>query len=123
MGMLEAISARLGRDSVRRQFDVAPEPVADPGSFSARLAVMTSERRLSLLLCLTRRPGRVSDLAKLCGFDAAIAAEDLELLGRHGLADRSPDGAWRVCCPALSASVERLVDLVLAPRPLKKGTT
>jgi hypothetical protein len=121
--MLEAISARLGRDSVRRQFDVAPEPVADAASFSARLAVLTSERRLSLLLCLTRRPGRLSDLAKLCGFDAAIAAEDLELLARHGLADRSPDGAWGACCPALAASVERLVDLILTPRSPKEGTT
>jgi hypothetical protein len=121
--MLEAISARLGRDSVRRKFDVAPEPVADPTFFSTRLAVMTSERRLSLLLCLARRPGRVSDLASVCGFDAAIAAEDLELLARHGLAARSPDGAWRTCCAALSASTERLVDLVLAPRPPKEGTT
>jgi len=120
--MLEAISALLGRDSVRRQFDVAPEPVADAASFSTRLAVIISERRLSLLLCVSHRPGRVSDLAKVCGFDAAIAAEDLELLARHGLADRSPDGAWRACCPALSASVERLVDLVLAHRPPKEGT-
>jgi hypothetical protein len=69
--MLEAIAARLGRDSVRRKF----------------------------------------------------AAEDLELLARHGLAARSPDGAWRTCCPGLSASTERLVDLVLAPRPPKEGTT
>jgi hypothetical protein len=120
--VLEAISARLGRDSVRRQFDAAPEPAADVGSFSARLAVLTSERRLSLLLCVGR-PRRVSDLAKLCGFDAAIAAEDLERLGRHDLAERSADGAWRACCPALSASVERLVDLILAPRPPKEGTT
>jgi predicted transcriptional regulator len=121
--MLEAISARLGRDSVRRQFDVALEPVADPASFSTRLAAITSERRLSLLLCLSRRPGRVSDLAMVCGFDAAIAAEDLELLARHGLADRSSNGAWRACCPALSTSVERLVDLVLTPRTPKEGTT
>jgi predicted transcriptional regulator len=120
--VLEAISARLGRDKVRRQFEAAAEPVADPASFSARLAAVTSERRLSLLLCLGRRPGRVRDLAQVCGFDTAIAAEDLELLARHGLAGRSPDGAWRTCCPALSASVERLVDLVLAPRPRKEET-
>jgi hypothetical protein len=121
--MLEAISARLGRDSVRRQIDVAPEPVADAATFSARLAVVASERRLSLLLCLARRPGRVSDMANVRGFDAAIAAEDLELLARHGLADRSPDGAWRACCPALSTSVERLVHLILTPRPPKEVTT
>jgi hypothetical protein len=120
--MLEAISARLGRDKVRRQFEAAAEPVADAASFSARLAAVTNERRLSLLLCLGRRPARVRDLAQVCGFDNAIAAEDLELLARHGLADRSPDGTWRTCCPALSASVERLVDLVLAPRPRKEGT-
>jgi predicted transcriptional regulator len=121
--MLEAISARLGRDSVRRQFDLAPEPVADAATFSARLALIAGERRLSLLLCMSRRPGRVSELAKISGFDAAIAAEDLEALARHGLADRSPDGAWRACCLELSASVERLVDLVLTPRSPKEGTT
>jgi hypothetical protein len=121
--MLEAIAARLGREGVRRQFDVVPEPVANAATFSARLALMASERRLSLLLCLTRRPGRIGDLAKVCGIDAAIAAEDLELFARHGLADRSPDGEWRACCAALSASVDRLVDLVLTPRLPKEGTT
>jgi predicted transcriptional regulator len=121
--MLEVIAVRLGGDKVRSQFEAAAEPIADPTSFSARLAAVTSERRLSLLLCLARRPGRVRDLAQVCGFDAAIAAEDLELLARHGLAARSSDGTWRACCSALSASVELLVDLVLTPRPPKEGTT
>jgi hypothetical protein len=59
----------------------------------------------------------------VCRLDAAIAAEDLELLARHGLADRSPEGAWRACCAALAASVERLIDLILAPRLPKEETT
>jgi hypothetical protein len=59
------------------------------------------------------RPRAVTELAGLCGFDAAIAAEDLELLGRRGLAQRDRDGVWSICCPALAPSVERLVRLVL----------
>jgi hypothetical protein len=121
--MLGAVSARLGQDKVRQQF--APTGhLEDPdaGSFSARLAGVASERRLSLLLCLSKRPRTVSELAGLCGFDGAIAAEDLELLRRQRLAERNPDGVWRVCCPALAPAVERLVQLVLTTPSTKEAT-
>jgi hypothetical protein len=32
---------------------------------------------------VSKRERNVTELAGLCGFDGAIAAEDLELLGRH----------------------------------------
>jgi hypothetical protein len=121
--MLGAVSARLGREKVRDQFAPAAFAVdPDAGSFSARLAAVSSERRLSLLLCLGKRERRVSDLAGLCGFDGAIASEDLELLKRHGLAERDSDGVWRTCCPALAPAVERLVDLVLTTPSTKEAT-
>jgi hypothetical protein len=121
--MLGAVSARLGQEKVREQFAPAAGPEdPDAGSFSARLAAVASERRLSLLLCLSKRPRTVSELAGLCGFDGAIAAEDLELLGRQRLAKRDPDGVWSVCCPALAPSVERLVQLVLTTPSTKEAT-
>jgi hypothetical protein len=121
--MLGAVSARLGQEKVREQF----EPVAgledvDAGSFSGRLAVVASERRLSLLLCLSKRARTVTELAGLCGFDGAIAAEDLELLRRHRLVQRDRDGVWSICCPALAPAVERLVNLVLAAPSTKEAT-
>jgi hypothetical protein len=121
--MLGAVSARLGQEKVREQFAPAgrPEDVG-PGSLAGRLGAMSSERRLSLLLCLSRRPRTVSELAGLCGFEGAIAAEDLELLGRHGLAERDRDGVWSICCPALAPSVERLVHLVLSTPSAKEAT-
>jgi hypothetical protein len=121
--MLGAVSARLGQEKVREQFAPAAGPEdPDAGSFSARLAAVASERRLSLLLCLSKRPRTVSELAGLCGFDGAIAAEDLELLGRQRLAKRDPDGVWSVCCPALAPSIERLVRLVLTTPSTKEAT-
>ena len=119
--MLEAVSARLAQEKVRDQFTPGsgPEDI-DGASFSARLSALASERRLALLLCLGRRPRRATELAGLCGFDSAIAAEDLELLGRRGLAQRDRDGVWSICCPALGSSVERLVQLVL--RSAKEAT-
>ena len=84
--MLGAVSARLGQEKVRDQFaPAASADDVDPGSFAARLAAVASERRLSLLLCLSKRSRSVKELAGLCGFDGAIAAEDLELLNRHRL--------------------------------------
>jgi hypothetical protein len=121
--MLGAVSARLGQEKVRDQF--APAAAADdvdPGSFAARLAAVASERRLSLLLCLSKRSRSVKELAGLCGFDGAIAAEDLELLNRHRLVERDRDGVWSVCCPALAPSVERLVGLVLSTPTTKEAT-
>jgi hypothetical protein len=115
--MLGAIAQRLARERVREQF--APEPPAaapDGRSFAGRLAMLASERRLSLLLCLAGRERRVSDLAALCRFEPAIMADDLELLVHHELVQRAPDGSYRVCCSGLSAAVRRLVDLVLTPR-------
>ena len=121
--MLGAVSARLGQEKVRDQFAPGGGSVeGDPASFSARLAAVASERRLSLLLCLSHRARTVRDLAGLCGFDGAIAAEDLELLRRHGLVDRDRDGVWRVCCSALAPSVDRLVNLVLATPSTKEAT-
>lgn len=112
--MLEAVSARLAKEKVSDQFVAGPTPdEMDGDSFSARLSALASERRLALLLCLGGRPRAVTELAGPCGFDAAIAAEDLELLGRRGLAQRDRDGVWSICCPALAPSVERLVRLVL----------
>jgi hypothetical protein len=120
--MLGAISARLGREKVSSQFAPAVDPAGhDPGSFSGRLGAIASERRLTLLLCLAHGERTVSGLADLCRFDAAIAAEDLELLRRHDLAHRSGDGTWRLCCPDLAPGVERLVDLVLTQRTHKEG--
>jgi DNA-binding transcriptional ArsR family regulator len=121
--MLGAVSARLGQEKVRDQFAPGGGPVeGDPASFSARLAAVASERRLSLLLCLSHRARTVTDLAGLCGFDGAVAAEDLELLRRHGLVDRDRDGVWSVCCSALAPSVDRLVNLVLATPSTKEAT-
>jgi predicted transcriptional regulator len=121
--MLGAVSARLGQEKVRDQFAAAPEHEdLDAGSFSARLAAVASERRLSLLLCLSKRARTVKELAGLCGFDGAIASEDLELLNRHGIVQRDRDGVWRTCCPALAPSVERLVDLVLSTPSTKEAT-
>jgi predicted transcriptional regulator len=121
--VLGAVSARLGRDKVRDQFAPAGGPVeVDAGSFSARLAAVASERRLSLLLCLGNRARTVKDLAGLCGFDGAIAAEDLELLRHQGLVDRDRDGVWSICCPAVAPSVERLVNLVLTTPSAKEAT-
>jgi hypothetical protein len=116
--MLGPVVARLAREKAVGELE-APVgcPAGDPGSFSERLAVVASERRLSLLLCLSLRERTVSGLGSLCGFDRAIAAEDLELLGRHGIVRRSPDGGWRLCCPSLGPSVARLVDLVMTPAP------
>jgi hypothetical protein len=121
--MLGAVSARLAQEKVRRQFAPAAG-LDDPeaGSFAARLSAVASDRRLSLLLCLSKRPRTVSELAGLCGFDGAIAAEDLELLGRHRLAERAPDGVWSICCPTLAPAVERLVQLVLTTRSPKEAT-
>jgi hypothetical protein len=121
--MLGAVSARLGREKVREQFSTAAGPgEVDAGSFSARLSAVASERRLSVLLCLSKQPRTVKELAGLCGFDGAIAAEDLELLKRHRLAERDRDGVWSVCCPALAPSVERLVHLVLSTPSTKEAT-
>jgi predicted transcriptional regulator len=121
--MLGAVSARLGREKVHAQFAAAATPVdPDAGSFSARLAAVASERRLSLLLCLGKRERSVRELAGLCGFDGAIAAEDLELLRRHGLAERDSEGVWRTCCPALAPAVERLVHLVLTTPSTKEAS-
>jgi hypothetical protein len=119
--MLEAVSARLAQEKVRDQFTPGSGPEDVGGaSFSARLSALASERRLALLLCLGSRPRTVTDLAGLCGFDSAIAAEDLELLGRRGLAQRDRGGVWSICCPALGPSIERLVQLVL--RSAKEAT-
>jgi hypothetical protein len=119
--MLGPVVARLARERVRGQLERTPDlPAVDPGSFSDRLAAVASERRLSLLLCLAHGERTVSALGELCRFDKAITAEDLELLGRHELVRRSPDGAWQLCCPSLAPSVARLVDLVLTPRPPKE---
>jgi hypothetical protein len=121
--MLGAVSARLGREKVREQFaPAAGREDPDAGSFAARLAVVASERRLSLLLCLSKRARTVKELAGLCGFDGAIAVEDLELLRRHRLVERDPDGVWTVCCSALAPSVERLVHLVLNTPSAKEAT-
>jgi hypothetical protein len=121
--MLGAVSARLGQEKVRDQFAPEAGPVeVDAGSFAARLAAVASERRLSLLLCLGKRPRSVRDLAGLCGFDGAIAAEDLERLKRHRLVERDRDGVWQICCPALAPSVERLVNLVLSTPSAKEAT-
>ena len=119
--MLGAVSARLAREKVRGQFQSrSGAGDVDAGSFSARLAAVASERRLSLLLCLSKRQRTVAEIAGLCGFDTAITAEDLELLARQRLVRREPDGVWHVCCPALAPSVERLVDLVLSTPPSKE---
>jgi hypothetical protein len=119
--MLEAVSARLAQEKVREQFVTRPASEdVDGETFSARLSALASERRLALLLCLGGRPRTVTELAGLCGFDSAIAAEDLELLGSRGLAQRDRNGVWSVCCPALGPSVERLVQLVL--RTAKEAT-
>ena len=119
--ILGAVSARLAQAKVHRQFQPTPDPVApDSASFSARVAAVASERRLSLLLCLAHGERTVSQLGELCRFDRAITAEDLELLGRYGLVRRSEGAAWRLCCPDLALGVARLVDLVLTPRPTKE---
>jgi hypothetical protein len=112
--MLGAVSAKLAREKVRKQFAPATD-LDDPhaGSFAARLSAVASERRLALLLCLSKRERSVTELAGLCGFDGAVAAEDLELLRRQRLAERDPDGVWSTCCPSLEPAVERLVQLVL----------
>jgi hypothetical protein len=62
------------------------------------------------------------ELAGLCGFDGAIAAEDLELPSRHRLVERDGEGVWSVCCPALAPSVERLLHLVLNTPSTKEAT-
>jgi predicted transcriptional regulator len=99
--MLGAVSARLAQEKVRDQFAPgAGRGEVEAGSFAARLAAVASERRLSLLLCLSKRSRTVKELAGLCGFDGALAAEDLELLGSHGIVQRDADGVWRTCCPA-----------------------
>ena len=119
--LLGPVVARLAREKADGRMEPAPDlSAADPGSFSDRLAAVASERRLSLLLCLAHGERTVSGLGELCRFDRAIAAEDLELLGRHELVRRSPNGAWRLCCPSLAPSVARLVDLVLTPRSPKE---
>jgi hypothetical protein len=121
--MLGAVSARLGQEKVREQFaPAAGREEFDAGSFAARLAAVASERRLSLLLCLSKQDRTVKELAALCGFDGAIAVEDLELLNRHRLVRRDPDGVWSVCCPALAPPVERLVSLVLSTPSAKEAT-
>jgi hypothetical protein len=121
--MLGAVSARLGQEKVRQQFaPTAGLEDPDAGSFSARLTAVASERRLSLLLCLSKRPYTVSELAGLCGFDGAIAAEDLERLRRHRLAERDSDGVWSICCPKLAPAVERLVELALTTPSIKEAT-
>jgi hypothetical protein len=81
--MLGAVSARLGQEKVRDQFATAPAAgsIAD-GSFAAG-----SSR------CLGKRPRTVTELARLCGFDAALAP-----------------------------SVERLVPLVLSTPSAKEAT-
>jgi hypothetical protein len=115
--LLGPVVTRLAREKAGGRLEPAPDcPAADPGSFSDRLAAVASERRLSLLLCLAHGERTVSGLGGLCRFDKAIAAEDLELLGRHELVRRSPDGCWRLCCPSLAPSVKRLVDLIMTPR-------
>jgi hypothetical protein len=119
--MLGAVSMRLADEKTRDQFAADPVDV-HPESFSARLAAVARERRLSLLLCLSKRARTVSELAGLCEFDAAIAAEDLELLRGHRLVDRDGRGVWSVCCPALTPAVERLVELVLATSSAKEAT-
>jgi hypothetical protein len=121
--MLGAVSARLGQAKVRDQFAPTAGPdELNPGSFAGRLGAVASERRLSLLLCLGNRTRTVKELAGLCGFDGAIAGEDLELLRRHGLVERDRDGVWSVCCPALTPAVERLVHLVLSTPSAKEAT-
>jgi DNA-binding transcriptional ArsR family regulator len=121
--MLGAVSIRLGQEKVRDQFGPSADVVEDdPRSFSARLAAVASERRLTLLLCLSKRARSVTELSGLCGFDGAIASEDLELLSRHGLVERDRDGVWSVCCPVLAPSVERLVNLVLTTPPVTEAT-
>jgi hypothetical protein len=121
--MLGAVSARLSQEKVREQFASAGDlEDAETGSFSARLAAVASERRLSVLLCLSKRPRTVSDLAGLCGFDSAIAAEDLELLRRQRLAERDHNGVWSACCPALAPAVERLVQLILTTPSTREAT-
>jgi predicted transcriptional regulator len=121
--MLGAVSARLGQEKVRQQFaPTARVEDADAGSFSARLTALASERRLSLLLCLSKRPRTVSELARLCGFDGAIAAEDLELLSRQQLVKRNNKGVWTVCCAAVVPAVERLVHLVLTTPSTREAT-
>jgi hypothetical protein len=121
--MLGAVSLRLGQEKVRDQF--APSGSAgrvDPESFAGRLAAVASERRLSLLMCLGKRERTVSELAGLCGFDGATAAEDLELLRLHRLVERDRHGVWSICCPSLAPSVERLVNLVLTTPATKEST-
>jgi hypothetical protein len=121
--MLGAVSARLGQEKVREQFTPTAGPDdPDAASFAARLSAVASERRLSLLLCLGKRDRTVKELAGLCGFDGAIAAEDLELLRRHRLAERDPDGVWSICCPKLVPAVERLVQLVLTTPSTREAT-
>jgi hypothetical protein len=121
--MLGAVSARLGQEKVRQQFATSARPEdPDAGSFSARLTALASERRLSLLLCLSKRPRTVSELAGLCSFDGAIAAEDLERLARQQLVERDSNGVWSVCCPAVAPAVERLVHLVLTTPSPKEAT-
>jgi hypothetical protein len=121
--MLGAVSARLSGEKVRDQFAFGPgyEDI-DPGSFAGRLAAVASERRLSVLLCVSKGERTVKQLAGLCGFDGAIAAEDLELLRRHELVERDRDGVWSTCCPALGPAVERLVNLVLTTESTKETT-
>jgi hypothetical protein len=119
--MLGPVVAKLAREQAGGRLQSAPDrPEADPGSFSDRLAAVASERRLALLLCLAHADRTVSGLGELCRFDKAIAAEDLELLGRHDLVRRSPDGGWGLCCSSLAPSVARLVDLIMTPRPPKE---
>jgi hypothetical protein len=121
--MLGAVSARLGQEKVREQFAPGADlDDPDAGSFAARLAAVASERRLALLLCLSKQPRTVSELAGLCGFDGAIAGEDLERLRSQRLAERDPDGLWSVCCPALAPAVERLVQLVLTTPTTREAT-
>jgi hypothetical protein len=119
--MLEALTARLGQEQVRERFAQEPGPI-DRASFSARLAAVASERRLGLLLCLAGGERSVRQLAGLCHFDPAIAAEDLELLRRHELVNRQPDGTYRICCSELSPAVRRLVDLIVSRETPKEAT-
>jgi predicted transcriptional regulator len=83
---------------------------------------VASERRLSLLLCLSKRPRTVTELAGLCGFDGALAAEDLERLRRQRLTERNPDGILSICCPLPAPAVERLVQPVLTTPSSKEAT-
>jgi hypothetical protein len=90
--MLGPVVARLAREQAGGRLESAPDrPEADPGSFSDRLAAV-----------------------------ASIAAEDLELLGRHDLVRRSPTAAGGSAVPASRRAFARLADLIMTSRPLKE---